>query len=37
MKKLEEAKKGIDVYGIYIEGLLPYEGIRLLHLIARAR
>lgn len=37
MKNCEEAKKTIDVYGVYIEGLLPYEGIRLMHLIARAR
>lgn len=37
MKQVNEAKKGIDVYGVYIEGLLPYEGIRLMHLISRAR
>ncbi|CAL6000183.1 Acyl-CoA_synthetase [Hexamita inflata] len=37
IKQCNDAKQGIDVYGIYIEGLLPYEGIRLMHLIARAR
>ena len=37
IKRVNADKHGIDVYGIYIEGLMPYEGIRLIHLIARAR
>jgi len=34
---LEEYKKDIQVYGLYLEGLNPNEGIRLMHLIAEAR
>lgn len=37
IKQVNEAKHKIDVYGIYVEGVLPYEGIRFMHLIARAR
>ena len=37
LKQVNEAKRSIDVYGIYIEGLMDNEGIRLMHLISRAR
>lgn len=35
--QVNESKRDIDVIGIYSEGLLPYEGIRLMNLVARAR